>query len=81
MIYNCEMIYYLQFLPSYANYMNCLYKYKFECDSKGFSFNVTKNDDINYLSKYLPPIRGGYGRPQHGTPINVGLTQFAVIGF
>ena len=77
MIYNCETIYYLQFLPSYTNFMNCLHNYKFECGSKGFSFNFTKNDDLNYLYKYLPPVRGR----QHGDPRNVDLTQFAAIGF
>ena len=77
MIYNCETIYYLQFLPSYTNFMNCLYNYKFECDSKGFSFNFTKNDDLHYLYKYITPLNvAGYGEPR-----KVDLTQFAAIGF
>ena len=77
MIYNSQIVYYLQFLPSYANFINCLYNYKCQCDSKGHPFNFTKNDDLHYLYKYITPLNvAGYGEPR-----KVDLTQFAAIGF
>ena len=77
MIYNRETIYYMEFLPSYTNFINFVYNVKVEGDSTGFPFKVTKNSDRHYLSKYLPPIiSGGLGETR-----NVDLTKFAVIGF
>ena len=77
MIYNRETMYYMQFLPSYTNFINFVYNVKFESDSTGFPFNFTKNSDRHYLSKYLPPIiSGGLGETRH-----VELVKFAVIGF
>ena len=77
MIYNSQTVHYLEYLPSYAGFMNSLYNFKYECDSTGFSFNFTKNSDLNYLFKNLEPALTS----RTGAPRLADLTEFALKGF
>ena len=51
MIYNCKTVYYMEFLPTYASFINQLYEHKNSIHGKSVNYYFTKNSSMDYLHR------------------------------
>ena len=51
MIYNCKTVYYMEFLPTYASFINQLYEHKNSIHGKSVNYYFTKNSSMDDLHR------------------------------
>ena len=78
MIYNCNTIYYMEFLPSYTSFINVLNEMKNSIAGRCLVFNFTKNSSIDDLVRQnlLLPLDNS-----HLAQKAASLNEFALKGF
>ena len=78
MIYNCNTIYYMEFLPSYTSFINQLYQHKNSIHGMAVSYYFTKNSSMDelYRQKSILNIDDAYLAQKPAT-----LQEFATKGW
>jgi len=78
MIYNCNTIVYMEFLPSYTSFINVMNNIKNSIPGRDLNFAFTKNTNMVELirQKLLVPLDNAYSPQKPGT-----LNEFAIKGY